>query len=226
MNHSRAGFAVVAVNGKIYAIGGYGKSGESVESLGVVEAYDPSLDVWESLPAMPTARAHFSCNAIGANIYVIGGVFPRVEVFNTNTKKWTEKEDLPRELAGHKGVVVGNMLWLLGGNSKGDSREVLCYDPRLDKWEPEGVVMNNPRNGLACVILNNYVFAIGGSNGEALKTVEYCSVAGGKWFNSTPLPAPRLYHEAVVLNGRIYVIGGDYVSDVNTVYEGSVAKDE
>jgi len=61
----------VAVNGKIYAIGGY--EGNNKPSLSTVEEYDPKTDTWTKKADMPTARTNLSTCTVNGKIYAIGG---------------------------------------------------------------------------------------------------------------------------------------------------------
>jgi hypothetical protein len=68
MPTTRDGFAAVAVNGKIYVIGGhYGAY------LGTNEEYDPATDTWTAKASMPTPRSGLAAVAVNGKIYVIGG---------------------------------------------------------------------------------------------------------------------------------------------------------
>ena len=74
MPTARNWFGTTAVNGKIYAIGGFGET--SVGGLVVfstVEAYDPATDTWTKKTDMPTARDVLSTIAVNGKIYAIGG---------------------------------------------------------------------------------------------------------------------------------------------------------
>jgi len=73
------------VNGKIYAVGGFG--GPNLAFLPTAEVYDVSTDTWKALTDMPTAKTT-TMSAVGGQIYAIGGGnwagrFATVEVFDT-----------------------------------------------------------------------------------------------------------------------------------------------
>jgi hypothetical protein len=68
MSTARWGLAAAAVDGKIYAIGGWDGG-----YLRTVEEYDPKTDKWRMLAAMPTARAYLAAAAVDGKIYAIGG---------------------------------------------------------------------------------------------------------------------------------------------------------
>jgi N-acetylneuraminic acid mutarotase len=64
----RAAHAMVAVDGKLYVVGGVGPEPETVF------AYDFTLERWSSLAApLPTLREHLTAVALDGRIYVIGG---------------------------------------------------------------------------------------------------------------------------------------------------------
>jgi len=73
------------VNGKIYAVGGFG--GPNLAFLTTAEVYDIATDTWKALTDMPTAKTT-TTSAVGGQIYAIGGGswagrFATVEVFDT-----------------------------------------------------------------------------------------------------------------------------------------------
>jgi N-acetylneuraminic acid mutarotase len=69
MPTARFGLSTSVLNGKIYAIGGWGRGVE----VPTVEAYDPLTDMWTK-KADITARGELSTSAVGEHIYAIGGV--------------------------------------------------------------------------------------------------------------------------------------------------------
>ncbi|MCL2643586.1 MAG: hypothetical protein FWD52_08805 [Candidatus Bathyarchaeota archaeon] len=115
MSQARTGLGVVAVDGKIYAIGGGGVGG----FVGINERYDPKLDVWVTLEAMPTPRMNFGIVAYDGKIYCIGSATyfdtstSRVsvnEVYDIATDSWSTKAPLPFAATNlHAQVVDGKI---------------------------------------------------------------------------------------------------------------------
>jgi hypothetical protein len=60
----------VAVDGRIYAIGGVSNTNET---LPLVEVYDPTTNTWTEGPPLAIAREELSACAVDGTIYVIGG---------------------------------------------------------------------------------------------------------------------------------------------------------
>ena len=93
MSVARFKFEVVAVNVKIYVLGGIYRSGQNHSA---VECYDPKTNSWESCPPMLSPRSCFGIGTMNGKIYTFGGEVDsdtettRVDVFDTLTKTWTQ----------------------------------------------------------------------------------------------------------------------------------------
>ena len=68
---SRSEVAVIALNGKVYVIGGLTPRGGITNR---VEAYDPVSDKWEQKADLPVALHHTSAASINGHIYVLAGL--------------------------------------------------------------------------------------------------------------------------------------------------------
>ena len=66
-------FSTSVVDGKIYAIGGWGGGTPQHRWYSAVEEYDPETDTWTKKADMPTDRAYLSSSAVNGKIYAIGG---------------------------------------------------------------------------------------------------------------------------------------------------------
>lgn len=70
MLESRMGCGVCSLDGKVYAIGGYGGPEGHMNS---VEVYDPEKDSWKMIASMHECRAYPGCFALANRVYVAGG---------------------------------------------------------------------------------------------------------------------------------------------------------
>jgi len=151
MNQARAGLGVVAVNGKIYAIGGSTASGTYPPDMfyggfvGTNEEYDPTTDTWTTKVFMPTPRAYFAVAGYQNKIYCIGGAtgfsfdeqsgfYSYVEssvneVYDTVTNTWETKKPLPYAQLGLQASVVNGKIYVVGG------AYTYVYYPENDTWE-------------------------------------------------------------------------------------------
>jgi hypothetical protein len=66
----RAGLAVVALGGQLYALGGETTPGGVSDA---VERFDPASGQWTTLPAMPLRSHGLGAVVVGDSIYVLGG---------------------------------------------------------------------------------------------------------------------------------------------------------
>lgn len=193
--------AATVPNGRIYAIGGSNSS----SLLNSVEAYDPATNTWDcsvgdpssgcssaTIAPMPTARAWLAV-ATGANgrIYAIGG--------------------------GTVGAAFSTME---------------AYDPATNTWSTLAP-MPTPRFGLAAASgPDGRIYAVGGRNPSTVfNTVEAYDPATNTWACSAgdtspgcssttlaPMPTARAFLAAAAgPDGRIYAIGGDNASSLDTV---------
>jgi N-acetylneuraminic acid mutarotase len=62
--------AAAALNGKIYAIGGYNSTSTY---LATTEEYNPVSNTWTTKPDMPTARYGLAAAEAMGRIYAVGG---------------------------------------------------------------------------------------------------------------------------------------------------------
>jgi N-acetylneuraminic acid mutarotase len=151
MNQARAGLGVVAVNGKIYAIGGSTASGTYPPDMfyggfvGTNEEYDPTTDTWTTKVLMPTPRAYFAIAGYQNKIYCIGGAigfsvdeqsgfYSYVEssvneVYDTVTNTWETKTPLPYAQLGLQASVLNGKIYVVGG------AYTYVYYPENDTWE-------------------------------------------------------------------------------------------
>jgi N-acetylneuraminic acid mutarotase len=133
---------------------------------------------------------------------------------------------LPEPVSSFGAAVSDGWLYVYGGHIGGEhehSAANLSQNFRrikLDggpKWEE--LPMQMPLQGLALVAHEGKVYRIGGLNArnatkdddEDLHSQAEFTVfdpATGKWQSLAPLPAPRSSHNAVVIDNKLYVVGG------------------
>jgi len=153
MNQARADLGVVAVDSKIYAIGGYTTFSEAainayypIGYVGTNEQYDPITDKWVTLKSMPTPRGNFAIVAYQNKIYCIGGgtcnkdgwiKCDTVEVYDTITDSWSTKASISYDgMCVQANVIEGkifviNRVYPESGNV---IYELYLYDPVTDLW--------------------------------------------------------------------------------------------
>jgi len=164
MSQTRSGFGVVVVDGKIYAIGGYGNG--VAEVVGVNECYDPVSDVWVTLASMPTPRADFAIVAFSGKIYCIGGEVPYfgpvfvsqtvdiVEVYDPVNDTWSNKTSFPIKVSRPITCVINNQLFVITFDGK-----TYMYDQSSDNWSNKASI-SVYSGDITVRVINDQIFAI------------------------------------------------------------------
>jgi len=138
MSQARVNFGVVAVNGKIYVIGGNTENGLQ----GINEQYNPKTDTWVTLEPMPTPRGSFAIATFQDKIYCIGGeTFNEQEkatcglneVYDTVTDSWSVKAPLSFDGLHLQACVVNGKIFVITKRYS-DVPGLFMYDPIADLW--------------------------------------------------------------------------------------------
>jgi N-acetylneuraminic acid mutarotase len=182
----------VAVNGKLYVIGGWGQG----KAAGVNYEYDPATDRWTKKSPMPRPAHHAALAAVNGKIYAFGGfVAPATTAvplgaawepiadaweFDPATDAWKPLAPLPGKRGSAIAAEVGGKIYIIGGattmeGSKepfftafGPARVLATndvYDPATNKWESRKA-MSVPRNHAFSGVVNGKIYVIGGRIGH------------------------------------------------------------
>jgi tetratricopeptide (TPR) repeat protein len=183
----------VAVNGKMYVIGGW----DDGKARGVTYEYDPATDKWAKKKSMPRPAHHAALATANGKIYVLGGfVVPKdtqIPVggawepindaweYDPVADSWKSLAPLPSKRGSALAVEVGGKIYLIGGATTMEGSKdpyftffgpslVLTtnevYDPATNKWEsrkPMSVARNHAFGGA----VNGKIYVIGGRTGHA-----------------------------------------------------------
>src|ERR1700693_1235872 len=124
-------FAVGAVNGMLYTVGGY-----TTIPQATVEAYDPNTNSWTTKAPMPTARSSPGVGVVNGILFAIGGdAAGTVEAYDPVTNTWTTKQPMPTPRSGFGVGVVNGTIYAVGGLNPGPSGGLVvtgaveAYDP-------------------------------------------------------------------------------------------------
>ena len=134
----RSSHGCVAFNGKLWVVGGQASDGRFLDS---VEVYDPITGVWNAATGLKSARcASPCCKVVEGKLWVLGGVCEHfvepewvVEVYNPDTKRWSEGPRPSRRFT--TAVSFEGRLWLCGPWQDDICKDLLeVYDPETDAW--------------------------------------------------------------------------------------------
>ena len=186
LHFARGGHALIAAQGKLFAIGGNTSRGNVAQA----EAYDPATNAWTVLPSLPDPRNHVMGFVAGGEACVAGGRSPttaRVDCFDIVSGAWVRLPDLPQPSSGGGGVTFpGGDVVVMGGQDASETRIV----DQLTRHSPSGAWssaerMLFPRHGFELAIFAGRAWACGGGSAPGLHPVATCTSIAG------PSGAPR-----------------------------------
>lgn len=183
----RAAGGAVALNGKIYAGGGFTSQILTIADwnnwqeflLQTVVEYDAALGSWTTLDPMPTRRDHIAWAAADDGIYAISGrrlqigeTVSNTERLDTTTRTWTPGlAPIPAGRGGSVAVTLNGRIHVIGGEPAVYARRHDIYDPAANRWLT-GTPLPAPVHGGAGVVLDSRIYIIGGAAGEASAEVQ------------------------------------------------------
>lgn len=175
MHFARGGHALVADEGKLYAIGG----NTSHANVPAAESYDPTGNAWTVLSSLPAPRNHVSGFVIGGRVCVAGGRYPttpRVDCLDTAKGSWSRLPDLPQATSGGGATTfLGGGIVMMGGQDAAETAIVnqLTYLTQ-SSWSP-ATPMLVPRHGFELAVFNGRAWACGGGTLPGLHPVAVCT---------------------------------------------------
>ena len=178
MTGPRSSHGCVALEGKLYVVGGSGDGGVGVrEALNTAEVYDPQTDGWLPLTNMSTARSEFGLATVGGKIYATGGfdgasAAESVEAYDPQLGSWALVASMSVKRKSHASVVLDGKIYIIGGVGPdgGLLHTMDVYNPRADSWQRVAVpTYGDTRVDLGqspcAVAMGGKIFVTGGYGG-------------------------------------------------------------
>lgn len=180
---------------------------------GQPEAPPDEQGTWEQGATMIMPRSEMPAAVLDGKIYIVGGlvdalaygtqVTNRMEVYDLAADTWTELAAMPAGRHHHTLAAFEGRLYSFG--AEGDTATYI-YDPAADTWS-EGAEMPSSRYGAAAVVLDEYIYVVGGVDRRVPPLLRY-NPAADAWTELAPPGTVRDHVAAAVLDGKIWAIGG------------------
>lgn len=215
MTKARTRFALAVQGGKIYVFGGSPAIGATRRGMVDCEVYDPVLDGWKSIAAMPSFRFDHEAGFVGGRAYVMGGHFSiqrtalGTSSYDPVANTWVAhpsptSDQILEHSTGTSFVDAGGELILLGGRGGSafeiDGRSVERLD--LSGTQPRWVAatpLRHPMAGLSATLVGTGVFLAGGEIGSTARE-------SGAIHRSTPVKLARFVErKSVTLPTSVYI---------------------
>lgn len=133
-------------------------------------------------------------------------------------QRWETAPSLNTPRWGATSVELGGYIYVMGGATTNGVilNTVERYDPVTQTWDDSVVpAFNIPRLNAAAIVFNGKIYLIGGRNNQTheIDDVEVYDPQTGLWTFVQDMDKKREGHFAVLLNGKICVMGGVHDSE-------------
>jgi N-acetylneuraminic acid mutarotase len=199
------------VDGKIYLIGGNEVENGPPEYSVLNEVYDPATDTWTSKSSSPLPIASYASTVADHKIYIFSGltkngnttkVTDAVQVYDPQSDIWSQVTSIPTPVQTAAAATLHTngtetAIFIFGGVTQDDpihaTNLTQIYYPEKDSWE-FGAGLLYARAGLAGVVVDNTIFAVGGGqnsffNPQSNTNQQYGPNITQNSNNPTPKPA-------------------------------------
>jgi N-acetylneuraminic acid mutarotase len=224
--------AVAETNGKIYVLGGYPPSGESVTT---VQVYDVATDIWSMAAALPEPLHHPVAVGVSGKVYSLGGQIGRNQTVDTTltialdpvANTWATLAPMPTARGAGAAAVIGDKIYVVGGRPPAENAFEV-YDISDNAWTPlpDLPTAANDRNHLAATAIGGKVYVAGGrydggSVGSMMTDrLDIYDPTANMWAPGQALPRPRGGVNGIAANGCFFVWGGEgsNIGEPNNVF--------
>jgi N-acetylneuraminic acid mutarotase len=194
------------------------------------------IGTWVRKADMPTPRDGLGTAIVDGKIYAFGGYtgppMATVEVYDLATDKWEKRADMPIPRYQIGVEQVNGKIYVIGGwNVKFPPDGITYsrvdeYDSKTDTWIKKADMLV-PHTEFCTATVNGKIYVISGgyfdydNNGAWYNTssVEEYDPYKDKWTEKADIPNPIDWGSASVVNGKIYVVGGDLTNALVQEYD-------
>ncbi|MEK9195971.1 MAG: hypothetical protein AAB914_01245, partial [Patescibacteria group bacterium] len=232
---ARYGHTSFQANGYVYAVGGDSGAGAfgATPQTSVYYAKlknDGTIGSWQTgARTLPAAREFHNTVFNGGFAYVIGGdnagaqstVYFAKMYADGSTGDWSTATPLTTGGAARRyasAVFANGFMYLIGGDTGGTAQTDVYYnsmnaDGTLGASWASTTSLPFARRWQSSVIVNGYVYAIGGDNAGAQTSTYYAKLLAdgtiSSWTNNTNALSTAVYGQAsTAMNGYVYSVGG------------------
>jgi N-acetylneuraminic acid mutarotase len=169
---------------------------------------------------------------INGKLYIAGGsnaYWERslLQVYDPATNTWTAKSPLLIPSAGGGCGAIAGKLYLVAGEAGGNWGNWLqVYDSATDTWTTKAPV-DIYWGGMASGVIDGKLYVAGGAtpywgtsgDRRLLNVLEVYDPATDTWTTKAPMPTARDGCQGGVIDGKLYVVGGDLVGQLSDKLE-------
>lgn len=192
---------------------------------------------WDQKADMLFPRGEHANVVHNGKIYVLGGISnhstgpAQMEVYNPADNTWTQEGSLPANRYRHHFTAGSSLyngprgpeIWICGGKAGSANQGTVfvdVYNIQTQTWSRGPDLPENHWAGPAVLVGDNLHVLTGGRGKSSAENHHFVlnlstvtlnpSGAGTGWTNAAPVPQKRVHVAGVNLNGKIYLIGGEF----------------
>lgn len=216
---------LVSYDGKVYRIGGFAArnhEGEKADlhSVANVDVFDPETGKWTELTDLPEPRSSFDADMMGSHVYVIGGwtlsgkggdaqwlKTAWTADLSKRPIKWEAITPPPFQRRAVAVAAYEDEIYVIGGmGDEGATRKVAIYNPKTKKWrDGPALIGDEGLDGFGAA-------AVGTDSGlyvtSLTRTAQRLTKGADKWEVVADLKMPRFFHQMVLHDGELWLVGG------------------
>jgi len=189
--------------------------------------YAANQNSWSVYGCKMTSNLHHHGVAVvNQKLYVIGGSVYKgsqnlgvstdeVMVFDPLTSEWKKAASMTVPRAYLATAVWRNRIYAVGGENHNKQKldSIECFDVELNQWRALTHLPGGARVGPAAAVHQDGLFVVGGYNRSThkrgvLENVAFYDLLYKRWIVLSPLVVPRCHASLVVIEDRLFLIGG------------------
>ncbi len=213
------GGKAVAVDGKIYVIGGFYSANN---------VYDSSTDNWTARTPVPNGISINSIVAYQSKIYCVGA--NATEVYDPSTDSWESKTPMPIRITGIANIADGQ-IYVISGYNYPNANQLMgineVYNISNDSWATKASIPY-PVSAYASTVCDNRIYILGGQDpdlGTNVMNVNFTQIynpLNDSWSFGAPMPTKVMGATACATTGimatkQVYLFSGYDISNSSAV---------
>jgi len=143
-----------------------------------------------------------------------------IDTIIINSSRTYLKSALPSDKIFYCSASCNNLIYILGGTTTSElfPPNTDVYHPATNAWSTASDMIG-PASGLAAVVVNDFIYVIGGYDDSPSKRVRKYDPLSNTWAIRSDLQVGRSYLGAGFIGNRVYAFGGVALSPVAIMEE-------
>lgn len=199
---------------------------------------DAQNDIWIDKNESDDYVARHECSFVqaGDKFIMFGGreQAQQLDIYSFKTNTWTTGGSAPKEFNHFQATFYEGFIWVIGSFKTNNfpkempADNIWLYFPPTKTWikGPE-IPKNRRRGGAGLVVYNNKFYLVGGNtighNGGYVNWFDEYDPVNNTWKILDDAPNARDHFSAVVVNNKLYALGGRHSGGPSGVFKPLIA---